>query len=268
MRNRVVARIAAAPFDEPVEVAHHLQHGLARPGNPALPVGARRDDRLGPAVEAGAVFVRDAEVVRDHHRGQRLEELRDDVPAAGVAQPLDALDDELADLWFHRLDLARSEPARHQFAELGVRRGILHHHRRVVGQADEFELAVGDGQPAGGGERLVVAGGGPHVGMPGKHPVILTGSLRLEVVHRVVLAQGGVHGPGVCPGGPGSQLEPRMRQIGRHVSFWGWLVGAVNQRACVQCGKSASKPQRVHARGERIRPARRGSGSRRDPGRP
>ena len=142
------------------------------PANPPSLV-LRGDDRLGPAVELVAVLLGHAEVVRDDHRRQRLEQFGDDVAAAVGAQPLDALDDELAHLGLDGLDLPRREAARDQLAELGVHRRVLHDHRRVVGEADQFEFAVVDRQPLRRRERLVIAGGGPDVGVPGQHVVVV-----------------------------------------------------------------------------------------------
>ena len=153
-----------------------------------------------------------AEVVRDDHRRQRLEQFGDDVAAAVGADPLDALDDVLAHLRFDGLDLARSEAARHQLAELGVHGRVLHDHRRVVGQADQLELAVVDRQALRRGERLVVAGGGEDVGVPGQHVVVVVGLvLGHDVVHGIVVAQRPVHRPGVGPRRRRGELESGRR---------------------------------------------------------
>ena len=114
------------------------------------------------------------------------------------AQPLDALDDELAHLRLDRFHLPRGEATRHQLAKLGVHRRVLHHERRVVRQADHFQLAVVDGQALRRRERLVVAGGVPNVRVPGQHPVVVVGVLVWDdVVHRILVAQRRVHRPGV-----------------------------------------------------------------------
>ena len=178
MRDGVVLGFGATPFDQRGEVGHHLAECVAetaeRSGD-AAGSGVGRDDRLGPAVELVAVLLGDPEIVRDDHRRQRLEQLGDDVAAAVGAQPLDALDDELADLGLDRLDLPRSEAPRHQLAKLGVHRRVLHHDRRIVLQADQFELAVVDRQALRRREGLVVAGRGPDVGVPGHHVVVVVG---------------------------------------------------------------------------------------------
>ena len=56
------------------------------------------------------------------------------------------------------------------------------------------------------------------VGVPGQHPVVMPGFVARHMVHRVVVTQGGVHPPGVRPGVAGSQVEPDVRHISRHVS--------------------------------------------------
>ena len=88
MRNGVVGGRAPAAFDQRREVGHHRPERVAerfqRAGQAAFG-GIRRDDRLGPAVELVAVRLGYAQVVRDHHRRQRLEQLGDDVAAAGDA---------------------------------------------------------------------------------------------------------------------------------------------------------------------------------------
>ena len=84
MRDGVVFGFGAAAFDQLGEVGHHrpdrVADGFQRARDAALG-GVRRDDGFGPAVELSAVFFRDAEIVRDDHRRQRLEEFGDDVAA-------------------------------------------------------------------------------------------------------------------------------------------------------------------------------------------
>ena len=159
-----------------------------------------------------AVLLGDAEIVRDDHRRQRLEQLGDDVAAAFGAQPLDPLDHELPHRGLDGLHLARSEAAGHQFAKFGVHRRVLHDERRVVLQANHFQLAVVDRQALGRRERLVVAGGVPHVGVPGQHPVVVVGALLgHDVVHRILVAQRLVHRPRVGPGLSRGEFEPGRR---------------------------------------------------------
>ena len=114
MRDGVVLGVGSAPLDQLGEVGHHrpdrVADGFQRAGNAAVG-GVGRHNRLGPAVELCPILLGHSEVVRDHHRRQRLEQFGDDVAAAVGAQPLDALDDELAHLGLHRLDLARRESA-------------------------------------------------------------------------------------------------------------------------------------------------------------
>ena len=106
------SRLTAAALDQLGEVRHHRRHrladGLRRIGD-AAGLGVGGDDGFGPTVELLAVLFRDAEIVRDHHRRQRLEQLGDDVAAAFGPQPLDPLDHELPHLRLHGLDLARRE---------------------------------------------------------------------------------------------------------------------------------------------------------------
>ncbi len=239
MRDGVVFGFGAAAVDQLGEVGHHrpdrLADGLQRAGDAALG-GVGRDDGFGPAVELSAVLFRHAQVVRDDHRRQRLEQLGDDVAAAVGEQPLDAFDDEFADLGLHRLDLSRGEPAGHQLAELGVHRRILHHHRRIVLQPNHFQLAVVDGQALRRRERLVVARGRPDVGVPGQHVVVVLGLAgRHHVVHRVVVAQRAVHRPRVGPRLGGRQTElRRVRQSRRHVLLIRQTLRYVNYALCLQ----------------------------------
>ena len=137
--------------------------------------------------------------------------------AALRPHPLDAFDDELAHFRLDRLDLAGSEPPGDQFAELGVGRRILHDHRGVVGQTDEFQLVVVDGEALRGGEGLVVAGRTPDVGVPGHHPVVMWRTLA-DVVHRIGIPECGVHRPGISPGRTAEKGEFRVRHFGPHVS--------------------------------------------------
>ena len=188
----VVLGIGPAPFDQLGEVGHHrpdrVTDRFPRARNAAFG-RVRRDNRLGPAVELCPILFGHSEVMCDDHRRQRLEQFGDDVAAAVGAQPLDALDDELAHLGLDRLDLTRSEPARHQFPEFGVHRRILHHERRVVFKPNQFQIVVVDRQPLGRRERLVVTRRGPDVGVPGQHVVVVLGVFRRDdVVHRVVIA--------------------------------------------------------------------------------
>ena len=240
------SRLAAAALDQLGEVRHHRRHrladGLRRLGD-AAGLGVGGDDGLGPAVELLAVLFGDAEIVRDHHRRQRLEQLGDDVAAAFGPQPLDPLDHELPHLGLDGLHLARREPAGHQLAKLGVHRRVLHHERWVVLQANHFQLAVVDRQALGGRERLVVAGGVPHVGVPGQHPVVLVGALLgHDVVHRILVAQRLVHRPRVGPGLRRGEFEPgrrAMRQSGGHVL---WVRH--NPIPCQQLGRNVLKSRR------------------------
>ena len=55
----------------------------------------------------------------DDHHGRGLNNSATISPLA-AARSFDALDNELAHLGLHRLDLPRREAARHQLAELGV----------------------------------------------------------------------------------------------------------------------------------------------------
>ncbi len=162
------------------------------------------------------------EVVRDDHRGQWLEQLGGDVAAAVRAQPLEALDNEVPNLRLDGFHLPRGEPAGDQLAELGVYRRVLHDERRIVGQTDHVQFAVGDRQALCRREGAVVTGGGPDVGVPGQHVVVLLGVLvGHHVVHRVVVAQRGVHGPRVGPGIGICGDEPggAVRQSRCHVLF-------------------------------------------------
>ena len=118
--------------------------------------------------------------MRDHHRRQRFEQLGDDVAAAVGAQPLDALDDELAHLGLHRLDLPRGETARHQLAKLGVHRRVLHDERRIILQPNQFQIVIVDRQSLRRREGLVVARRRPDVGVPGQHVVVVLWVLRQE----------------------------------------------------------------------------------------
>ena len=109
-----------------------------------------------------------------------------------------------------RLDLAGGEAARHQLAELGVRGWVLHDHGRIVGEPDQIQFAVVDGQPLRRGERLVVACARPDVGVPGEHVVVVVGPVgRHDVVDGVVVAQRPVHRPRFAPGLGVGQLKPR-----------------------------------------------------------
>ncbi len=224
--DRVVLGGAATTFDQAGEVGHHrpdrIADALQRPRDAAVG-GVGRDDRLGPAVELHPVLFGHTEIMRDHHRRQRFEQLGDDVTAAGRAQPLDALDDEFPHLGFHRLDLSRREPARHQLAELGVHRWILHHERWIVLQPNQFQIVIVDGQALRRGEGVVVAGRRPHVGVPRQHVVVMLGRIRRnDVVHGVVVAQSAVHRPRVRPGGGGRELEVDrcvLRHNSSHVLF-------------------------------------------------
>ena len=74
----------------------------------------------------------------DDHRRQGFEQFGDDVAAAVGAQPLDALDDEIAHRRFNGLHLPRRETAGHQLAEFGMHRRILHDERRIILQANDF----------------------------------------------------------------------------------------------------------------------------------
>ncbi len=135
MRDCVVLGFVTPSLDQLGEVGHHradrVAHCFQRAADAALG-GVGGHDRLSPAVELVAVLFRDAEVVRDHHRRQRFEQLGDDIAAAVREQLLDAVDDELAHLGLHRLHLSRCETTRDQLAEFGVHRRILHHKGRIV----------------------------------------------------------------------------------------------------------------------------------------
>jgi hypothetical protein len=186
--------------------------------------GVGSHDGLGPAVELFAVGFRDAEIVGDHHGRKRLEQLGDDVAAAVRAQPLDALDDELAHRRLDGLDLTRGEPARDELAKFGVDRRVLHDERRVVGQADHLEFAVVDRQTLCRRERLVIAGGLPHVGVAGQHVVVMLGfGFRDDVVHRVVVAQRGIHRPRFGPGLGGGQLEAHRASVRHQSCHVSWI---------------------------------------------
>ena len=90
---------------------------------------------------------------------------------------------------FDGFDLAWGEPAGNQLAELGVHRRILHHHRWVILQANEFQLAIVDRQALGRGEGLVVAGCGEDVGVPREHVVVMSWIVLGDyVVDRIVVA--------------------------------------------------------------------------------
>ena len=232
------AGLGAPPLDQRGEVGHHLAErvteAVQRAGDAALG-GVGRDDRLGPPVELVAVLLGHAEVVRDDHRRQRLEQFGDDVAAAVGAQPLDALDDELADLRLDRLDLAGREAARDQLAELGVHRRVLHDHRRVVGQADHLQFAVVDGQALRRRERLVVAGGGPDVGVPGQHVVVVIGLVRRA---RRGAPDRGRAAPGTSAQGSaqvlgGGELEAGGRAVRQ--SRRSCLMGTTRPHPCQQC---------------------------------
>ncbi|WP_274378286.1 MULTISPECIES: hypothetical protein [unclassified Nocardioides] len=132
VRDRVVARLAAAPVDQLGEVRHQLAERLG--GTEHLTGRARRDDRVGPGGEPLAPVLGHPQVVRDHHRRQRFEQRLDHVAPALCTQPLEALDDERAHHRLERRDLARREAARDQLAERGVLRRVQHHQRAVVGQ--------------------------------------------------------------------------------------------------------------------------------------
>ena len=165
VRDRVVLGLAAAAFDQLGEVGHHRRHrvadGLDRAGD-AAGRGVGGDDGLGPAVELLAVLLRNAEVVRDDHRRQRLEQFGDDVAAAVRRAAARCARRRTARTAGSTASTCRGvKPAGHQLAELGVHRRVLHDERRVVGQPDHFQLAVVDGQALRRGERLVVAGGVP-----------------------------------------------------------------------------------------------------------
>ena len=203
----------------------------------------------GPAIELVPIVFGHTEIVRDHHRRQRLEQLGDDVAAAVGAQPLDALDDELAHLGLHRLDLPRGETARHQFAKLGVHRRILHDERRIILQSNHFQVAIVDGQSLRRGERLVVAGRRPDVGVPGQHVVVvLRGVSGHDVVHRVVVAQRAVHRPGIRPGVGVGELEPDrcvVRHNRSHVLFVRQQPQYVNHLSAERAASSTSAAERA-----------------------
>ena len=212
VRDGVVARLASTPLDELGEVGHQLAdrigHLVVRRG------GVRRDDRVGPCVEASPVLLRHAEVVGDDHARQRLEQVGHDVAAAGREQPIEPFHHERSHRRLDGLDLPRREPPRDEPPELGVNGRVGHHHRRVVGKADPLQLAVLGGQPLRRRERLVVAHGIEDVAVPGEHPVVTV----LHMVHRVVLAQCGVHLERVAPGLTRARHVTRVRHIDRHVS--------------------------------------------------
>ncbi len=102
-----------------------------------------------------------------------------------------------------------------------MHRRVLHDERRVVGKADQFQLAVVDRQALRRRERLVVAGSVPDVGVPGQHPVVVVRVLLGDdVVHRILVAQRLVHRPRVGPGVSRRELKPggrAVRQSGGHV---------------------------------------------------
>lgn len=84
--------------------------------------------------------------MRYHHRRQWFEKFGDDVYAALSAQLLDVLDDEVTHFWLDHVGLSRGESARHQFAALGLNWLVLHNHRRVILQPNQFHVAVIDGE--------------------------------------------------------------------------------------------------------------------------
>lgn len=159
--------------------------------------------------------------MRDHHGRQRFEQIGHDIAATVGGQPVQPVPDEPAHHRLHLVDLAGGEAPGDQFAELGVLGRVLHHHRRVSGEPDLFELTVFHRQPCPRGEGAGVAGGGVHVLVPSEHPVGVAGVVGgNDAVHRVVVAQRGVHGPRFPPGLTGAQLEssPIPIQIYRHVA--------------------------------------------------
>ncbi len=93
-------------------------------------------------------------------------------------------------------------------AELGVHRRVLHDHRRVVGETDEFEFAVVDREALCRRVGLVVTRRREDVGVPRHHVVVVVGFVRGDdVVHRVVVAQCPVHLPRAGPGVGGGELK-------------------------------------------------------------
>ena len=202
-----------------------------------------------------AVLLGHAEIVRDDHRRQRLEQLGDDVAAAVGAQPLDPLDRRTRRTFgLDGLDLARREPAGHQLAELGVHRRVLHHERRVVVQADHFQLAVVDRQALGRRERLVVAGGVPDVGVPGQHPVV--------VVRAAPRGRRGAPDP--CRAAPGTSATGWARSRPWRVRT-GPASGETERRSCLM---STTQPHTLSTVGDSecvIKSRRRDSGCPRGP---
>jgi hypothetical protein len=146
-------------------VAEQLGDGVGRGERVAGRL--RRHDRFGPAVESAPVRGGDAEVMGDHHAGERLEELRHDVALADLPEALDPLEDERPHLRLQRDDLSRREPSRHETAEGGVLRRIEHDHRRRIAEARLRHVAVREGQALRGGERRRVPRGREHVGEAG-----------------------------------------------------------------------------------------------------
>src|SRR5258707_15013875 len=107
MRDRVVLGLDATPLDQRSEIGYHLAERVAERAQSARDTaldGVRCNDRLGPAIELVAVPFGHAEVVRDNHGRQWLEELLDDVAATVGANAFDSLDDVFAHLGLDGLD--------------------------------------------------------------------------------------------------------------------------------------------------------------------
>jgi hypothetical protein len=191
--HHVVGGVRTPPLDQLGEVGEQLGDRVA--GEERIAQCVRGHDPAGPGVEALPVDVGHTEIAADDEARKRLEQRRDDVAAAGLAQPVDPLGAELAYVGLEPGHLSWGEAADDEPPERAVVRRVEEHHRADLVQPGRRELAVGEREPLRGGIGLGVERGRGDVVVARQHPVVPV----VDVVHRVVLAQRGVHAERVPP---------------------------------------------------------------------